>query len=206
MILSIYGRNQSGKTTLANMLVDECGFIKISFADALRKLVKSYFGIDTSWKVKESWDVFDTNYFEQLDKLFSVIEDKKGIKEEIKIKIMKSTTRYAAYRTTLEMIGTEVVRDIVIDEIWVAVLAYDILYQTSKGNNIVIDDMRFKNEYNLLKKLNAKLIRITSPFEEADNGHRSQKYIEKFKYDYIIENNKTKKVLLNKFKELKLDV
>jgi adenylate kinase family enzyme len=205
MIISIYGRNKAGKTTLADTLINEYGFVRLSFADALREIVKSYFGIDVSWKTDLSWNMYvDAKYIDGINKLFSNINGSDDIKRLVFDRVSKATTRYEAYRITMELIGTEVFRNLVLKDIWVAVLVFNVFKHLGEGKSIVVDDMRFDEEYAIFDKLNAIFIRIISPFEEPDNGHESQKCIELFKSHYTINNNKTKKELLKKFKDLNI--
>jgi hypothetical protein len=199
MIISIYGRNRAGKTTLADMLVSEYDFIKISFADALREMTQLFFGINISWKTDEEWLV-DFGYLDGLDRLFSIVKDKNNIKQLMIDKIKYATTKNQAYRITLELLGTEVFRKMVLNEIWCAIVVFDVVSLAGDNEHIVFDDMRFPNEFEVLNNLNTKFIRIISDYEEPEGEHESQKYIESFKSDYVIYNNGTKKDLLEKFK------
>jgi hypothetical protein len=201
MIVSIYGRNRAGKTTLADMLVSEYGFIKISFADALREITQLFFGINVDWKTDEEWSV-DFGYLEGLDKLFSIVKDKNNIKQLMIDKIKHATTKKQAYRITLELLGTEVFRKTVLNEIWCAIVVFDVVCFAGSNEHIVFDDMRFPNEFEVLNNLNTKFIRIISDYEEPEGEHESQKYIEGFKNDYVIYNDGTKKELLEKFKDI----
>lgn len=201
MILSIYGQNGAGKTTLATMLVDNYDFIKISFSDALRKATQTFFGINKDWKTDEEWLV-DYGYLEGLDRLFSIIKDKNNVKQLMIDKIKLATTKAQAYRTTLELLGTNVFSNMVLCDIWCAVAILDATHKASFGANVVFDDMRFLNERDVLNNLNAVFIRITAPFEEPVGTHESQKYVSDFKADYIIVNDGSKQELLEKFNRL----
>jgi hypothetical protein len=200
MIISIYGKNKAGKTTLADMLVSEYGFVKLSFADALRTITQLFFEINTEWKTDEEWSV-DYGYLEGLDRLFSVIKDRDNVKQLMIDKIKHAKTKNQAYRITLELLGTDVFRKTVLNDIWCAVAVFDVVYRAGFEQHVIVfDDMRFPNEYKALNNLNTKFVRITSPFEEPVGAHESQKYVSGFKEDYVIYNNGTKEELLKKFK------
>jgi hypothetical protein len=201
MIISIYGRNRAGKTTLADMLVSEHDFIKISFADALREITQLFFGINMGWKTDEEWLV-DYNYIDGLDRLFSIIKDRNNIKQLMLDEITKAKTKVQAYRITLELLGTEVFRKTVLNEIWCAIAVFDVVSLAGDNEYIVFDDMRFPDEYKVLNNLNTKFVRIISDYEEPVGDHESQKYVSGFKEDYVIYNDGTKKELLEKFKKL----
>jgi len=205
MIISIYGRIKAGKTTLSDMLVSEYGFVLLSFADALREIVKNYSGVDKSWKKNSAWNMHsDKKYIYGMNRLFSDIGDYYDVKMLFFDSVSKATTKHECYRITLELIGTEVFRNLVSKNIWVAILAFNTVKCLSKGKNIVIDDMRFDEEYSILNKLHSVFIKIESPFMESDNGHESQMYIDSFSYNYFINNDGTEKELLKKFKKLNI--
>ena len=67
-----------------------------------------------------------------------------------------------------------------------------------KGERIVIDDLRYENEYHFLTEQGAKLIRIErykslNPYKEELNDE-SENALDSFKFDYVIkeQNNGTK--------------
>jgi len=207
MIVSIYGRNNAGKTTLANMLVDKYNFVRLSFAGALREIVKSYFGIDNSWKTDTFWNMYsDKKYLTGVESLFSIINNANDIKYLMLNRVSKATTKRQAYRITMELVGTELFRNLILKDIWIAITVFNVFRYLGEGKNIVIDDMRFNNEYEVLSNLNAVFIKIVSPFEEPMGTHESQKYTDDFRKDYVIYNDGTKDDLFEKFKELNINV
>jgi len=62
MIIGITGRARSGKDTIANYLVHAHGFVRIAFADELKRMVNGLFG----WEEKHGWgslkDVVDPKF------------------------------------------------------------------------------------------------------------------------------------------------
>ena len=201
MIISIFGQNNSGKTILANMLASELGFVKLSFADALRTVAQIFFNIDISWKTDEEW-LADSSYSYGLDRLFSIVKDRNNIRQLMVNKIKQARTKDQAYRITLELLGTDVFRDMVLYNMWCAMAVFDTVCRASFGQHVVFDDMRFPNEYKVLSNLNTKFVRIISDYEEPVGEHESQKYVEGFKNDYVIYNNGTKDDLLGEFNKL----
>ena len=201
MIISIFGQNKAGKTTLANMLAVEFGFVKLSFAGALRTISQLFFNIDTSWKTNDEWSV-GYDYLDGLDRLFFIVKDKNNVKQLMIDKIKHAKTKKQAYRITLELLGTDVFRNTVLYDMWCAMAVFDVVYRASFGQHVVFDDMRFPNEYAVLSNLNTKFVRIVSDYEEPVGEHESQKHVEGFRNDYVIHNNGTKDGLLEKFKKL----
>jgi len=205
MIISIFGQNKSGKSTLANMISKEYDFVHISFADSLREISKILFGVDTNWKTDDPWSV-TFGYMDGINWLFSIIKSNDNVKQLFINRIKKATTKGEAYRITLEVLGTDIFRNLVLDDFWCAVATFAIVKNVALGKDVVIDDARFNNEYKVLGNLNAIFIRLISPFEEPVGEHCSQKHVSGFKEDYILNNNGTKEELLNKFERLNLNV
>ena len=205
MVVNIYGKNKSGKTTLANILEREYGFVKLEFAKAMREVIKIYFDVDTSWKVDSNWNLYsDDTYINGMNKFFLDVGNDFSLKALFFDRVRIATTKYECYRITLELIGTEVFRNLISKDIWVSILIFNTIKCLGKGNNVVIDDLRFDNEYFALSNLNSIFIKMESPFMEGNNGHESQKYIDSFVYDYFINNDGTKEDLLEKFNEFNI--
>lgn len=200
MILSIFGRNFSGKSTLAGLVAERHGFTRVSFADPLRKLVEDLFGITARWKVDEPWRV-DTDYLTALNRLSDTVPSLQWSK--IWERVREIRTKKEAYRTTMELVGTEIARDTLFGGTWTGVATYEILALVAAEKKVVIDDMRFRDEYHLLKRFGARMIRVYSEREERNNGHRSQGYIDDFEPDMSIWNNGTIDELWTKYKEIK---
>ena len=123
--------------------------------------------------------------------------------------IMKKMT----VREFLQKLGTEAMRDGLHTNVWVNALFSD--YNTDsfkesqdfvkkmpieemiiKRNNFeyhpswCITDMRFPNEYDAIKNKNGIVIRINRP-RVSVNDHSSEKALDNFKFDYVINNDGT---------------
>ncbi len=108
-------------------------------------------------------------------------------------------------RKLLQYEGTENGRDKYGEDIWIKyVEAWYKLYQSRGFDIIIIPDVRFKNEYNFIKKNNGIIFRIESPernekrlLEESINNanyneiknHISEIDLDNEHFDYIINNN-----------------
>lgn len=190
MIIGLLGFISSGKGTVG-MLLEQQGFVPLSFAGSLKDSVSVIFGwdrallegdTDESRKFRETVDSFWSNKFGK-----------------------EITPRYI-----LQIFGTEVCRNNLIDTIWIDSLERKIL----QYENIVITDVRFNNEIEFLKKLGANLIQVnrdtTTPYwydvysseihdMEYFENYAQNQGIHKSEYewlnnpgiDYIIENNST---------------
>lgn len=100
-------------------------------------------------------------------------------------------------REIFQYIGTDVFRK-VDDNYWV-----NIFKQSYQGNKIIIDDLRFNNEADVIKSLGGIIIKIVSnkKYVKVDDenilNHESENY--EINYDILIENNNSIEELLSQF-------
>jgi hypothetical protein len=139
MIIGICGLIGSGKDTVADILVQENNFKKLSFADKLKDGVSAVFGWDRvmlegnteksrAWREQE--DTFWTN----------------------------ETGRTITPRLVLQEFGTDCMRNGFYDGIWVSLVKQEI--QQNPNKNYVIPDVRFENEAKMLKSIGGDVWRI----------------------------------------------
>jgi hypothetical protein len=95
--------------------------------------------------------------------------------------------------------GTEIYRSKDVDY-WAK--EAEIAIKNSKADVVIVDDLRFKNEFNLMKHLNADIYRIVREgFEEANNAtHISETDLDNLILPVIVAKDRTE--LLNKLKNL----
>ena len=131
MIIGICGLIGSGKGTVADMLEQEHGFVKVSFADSLKDAVAAVFG----WPrhLLEGDSAESRSWREEVDTWWAK-----------RLSIPNLTPRWV-----LQYWGTEVLRRGFHDDIWVASIENK-LRDTSR--NYVIPDTRFPNEIDMIKR------------------------------------------------------
>lgn len=140
MIIAFCGFIGSGKDTAANYLVDNYNFEKDSFAKTLKDILSILFNWDRN--LLEGNTEESRIWRNQIDTWWSK-----------RLNIENFTPRWA-----MQHIGTNVFRNCFHDEIWVAILEN----RLNKSNkNIVISDIRFKNEMQLIKQLGGKIIKVS---------------------------------------------
>jgi hypothetical protein len=139
MILGVTGLIGSGKDTIADYLVTEHGFKRVSFAASLKDAVSAVFGWDREMlegttKASRAWrEEVDTWWAERL--------------------AMPELTP----RWVLQYWGTDVFRNHFHTDIWVASVENK-LRQTK--DNVVITDCRFANEVNAIKTAGGTTCRV----------------------------------------------
>lgn len=90
-------------------------------------------------------------------------------------------------RYTLQTLGTNWGRKMIGEEIWL----HQMGRYFGKPFNVVIDDLRFRNEYDFLRQHGAVIVRIDRPDAEApDQTHDSEKDWSAFEPDYTLVNDR----------------
>ena len=139
MIIGICGLIGSGKDTIADILVQEKNFEKLSFADKLKDGVASVFGWDR--QMLEGKTNSSRNWREKEDTFWT-----------------KETGRSITPRLILQEFGTDCMRQGFYDGVWVSLVKKHVLDNPHK--NFVIPDVRFENEANMIHSINGKVWRV----------------------------------------------
>ena len=192
MIIGICGLIGSGKDTIAEYLIQEHNYEKLSFADKLKDSVATMFDwdrelldgkTDTSRKWRESEDVYWT----------------------------QETGEQITPRYVLQLFGTECMRDGFYDGIWVSLTKKKIL--DNPGKNFVIPDVRFPNEAKMIYEIKGQVWRVkrgTDPAwfneyqtlgVEPKEVHPSEWAWANTKFTCILENNSTIEALKNQVQD-----
>jgi hypothetical protein len=134
MIIGVCGLIGSGKGTVADILVNQHGFQKVSFADSLKDAVSAVFG----WPryLLEGDTDHSREFREQTDQWWT---DKLGIPD-------------LTPRMILQQWGTEVCRDGFHTDIWIHSLERKL-----GSGNYVIPDTRFPNEIELIQRMGGQV-------------------------------------------------
>lgn len=132
-------RPQSGKTTLAAALAVQEDFVKISFADPLKSLSDRI--------------LLDLGYSPDQARLLN------RVYKEALIPEIGCTSRHIQ-----RSLGTEWGRDLIDQELWVKIWkarAWAAIKEGARG--IVVDDVRFQNEIQALKRIGAVSVFVNRP-------------------------------------------
>ena len=143
MIVGVVGFLGSGKGTAGDILIDQHGFTRISFADAVKDAVSTIFGWPRD--LLEGDTTISRNFREKKDDWWS---DKFGY---------EVTPRYM-----LQLMGTEAGRDVFNSDLWIHTVSrrIDIARKTDPNVKFVIPDVRFANEIDFIRKSGGHVIRV----------------------------------------------
>lgn len=141
MLIGICGLINSGKDTLANVLIEEYSFKKDSFASSLKDVLSILFNWDR--KLLEGDTEESRNWRNQIDTWWSN-----------KLNIPDFTPRKA-----MQLIGTDCIRNTFNNNVWVYTLLKR-LDLVKDNENIVITDCRFPSEINAIREKGGIIIRV----------------------------------------------
>ena len=176
MIIGLSGFAGSGKDTLAQMLAEREGFVKMSFAEPMRKML---YELNPIVQADEK-----RNFF----RLQTIIDD--GGWDFAK-------RNYKEIRELLQRLGTESGRNVLGENVWVDYLFEK--YESEGIKNLVIPDVRFPNEARKIWSNKGYLIRVVRSDTNAVNNHKSESSF--YEYDCIIKNDGTPEDMFNKYKQ-----
>lgn len=164
MIIGLSGKAGAGKDTVAGFLVWNHQFESIALADPMKKFCKEMFGFSREqlWGPSSARNAVDPRY---------------GISP----------------REALQKLGTEWGRACY-ENVWVdyAMKQAQFRLHSIACSGVVITDVRFKNEYDAIKKAGGRVWRIIRPssgLEGAAAAHASENDLtDDMEYDKVIDN------------------
>jgi hypothetical protein len=198
MLIGIVGFIGSGKGTVGDIL-EQKGFIKDSFAKPLKDAISVMFGwprdlLEGDTEVSRKW------------------------REEPDVYWSEKFNRTFTPREALQLMGTEAGRNVFHKDIWVISLL-----NRAKGKDVVVTDVRFKNEIEYIQNNGGIVVRIQRGKEPkwydvamlANQGypaalrtmnelniHQSERDWIGCEFNYTIDNNGTLQDLGNKVEEM----
>lgn len=181
-IIGITGRKFSGKDTLGNYFVEKKNYIRFAYADSLKNATKAIFDFTE--------EQLNGSLKETVDNFWNVTP-----------------------RQVLQFVGTDLFRnhcsELLPDigkNIWIQVVKRKITNKIKENPDakIIITDIRFENELNLIRELGGCIIKVKRDSIISNDNHESEKYIDDLYCDILVENNGTIEELYRKIDELKI--
>lgn len=166
MIIGLSGYAQSGKDTVANILVEKYGYKRIAFADPIRDLL---YEMDPPVPVGVGSEKH-------------VI----GLQNYIDVYGWDGAKQNPIVRSMLQNLGVGA-RKIFGDTFWV----YQALSDVAPQDKVVVSDVRFINEAEFIQGFKGQIWRIERLNTEAVNGHVSESEMTGYPVDQTFLNNGT---------------
>lgn len=175
MIIGLSGYAQAGKDSVGQVLVDEYGYKRYAFADALRGAI---YALNPIYDASIAYDLetgeASGRLFGRVQELVDFVgwDDAKVNNQEI--------------RRLLQAMGTEAGRKILGEDVWV-----NAVFNQVNEENVVITDARFPNEAQRVKAEGGFMVRVTRPGVQAVNNHPSEVSLDEWGFDLTIPNDGT---------------
>lgn len=186
LIIGLVGKKRHGKTTCAKYLENEYRFKRYAFARPLKTIVCNIvFG--TKWNeemddtLKKSTELIAIDFDELVSRLNAILKDNKlPLLSEDEYSLLQELAQKQPcsqlFRRALQIIGTEIFRKR--DEsFWIAQLIKSISLEPSTSK-IVVEDVRFMNEFDVLRDRNAFMIGLVNLNENSSDKHASERFID----------------------------
>jgi hypothetical protein len=193
-IITFSGRKESGKTELAKVCVSH-GYKLMSFATPLKNLICQLHGFNS---IEELNDKKNKPLGHGLDdEMYQKLSELTGIP----IEYCKNNTPYLNKESTgrdwLQIIGTNLIRSY--DKDWHVKHTLELLDNTTK---YVFDDVRFPNELDVMRELNAVSWFVVRPKTDNISNHFSENSLTmNYFLDHIIINDKSLDFILFRMEE-----
>lgn len=164
MIIGLTGYAQSGKDTVAKILVEQHGFTRIAFADKIREFLY------------ETNPMFD-----------SIAGEPMFVKARVDRDGWEEAKKSPHIRRLLQNSGVAA-RKLFGDDFWINQSLSGL--KLFGGTNYVITDVRFENEAEAIKKYDtSQLWRVKRNGVDPVNAHVSESQMDGYRVDQIITNN-----------------
>jgi Domain of unknown function (DUF4406) len=160
-LIGLSGYARSGKDTVADSLVSNYGYTKMSFADPMKKALLT------------------------LDPNIDFGEGRAYLSQAIKVGWDELKSNSSEIRPLLQKLGTEVGRNMWGEDFWVNAAINNI----PDGSKIVFADVRFPNEADAIKSLGGSVWRVERPGVGPANSHVSETALDEYSFNGTIDNS-----------------
>jgi hypothetical protein len=160
MIIGLSGYARSGKDTVAELLVLNYEFQRKAFADGIR---------------------------DALTALNPILHDGHRLNEIVQMYGWDIAKAKDEVRRLLQVMGTEVGRKLIHEDVWV----WRLFNQIDTDERIVIPDVRFPNEARMIKERGGEVWRINRHNHSAVNDHISERAMDNYMFDRVVYNDCT---------------
>lgn len=200
-IIAFAGRQRSGKTQLAKLLETEDGAQIITIAKYLKRLCCDILDIETIDKLNYLKDNKIKINVKPTSQWVTKISEATGIDSNHINKELNNVSLIVDIRQMLQVIGTDIIRKYKPD--WHIMQLKKEIRET-KSSLIVIDDVRFPNEYDAITRLGGRIffiIRTADITDKMISNHESETSLRWFDFDKnrIILNTETLEFLEDRF-------
>lgn len=187
-VIGFAGRMRNGKTQAALYLVDKYDYVKLSFAGALKELCAQLLNVD----INTLNDMKNDNipiHIEPDESWATIISKRIDVDKDIIAQDLVGIV-FKDVRDILQYVGTDIIRKH--KENWhVDILRSEIASLLEQGYRVVIDDVRFTNECDMIKEFGGEVYFVKRMGYNISSPHQSENVLDDdmFDYEHTIYNN-----------------
>lgn len=181
LIVLYSDRPQCGKSTAAEYLVREHGFVLVKCATILKNMARTFLlGLGYGEAAVESM-IEGPLKNEPLDRAYGLTP-----------------------RQIMQSLGTEFGRESIHKDIWASATAREVRRLLDEGHSVVVDDMRFDNEAEHFAEADphGSVIQIVRPDAPPSNGHSSDGALSPRYVDHYVYNDQSVEFLYRRMDAL----
>lgn len=174
-LIGLVGRKRSGKDSVADILAEH-GYRKAAFADPLRAMAAAINPLVGTGPLPG--DLFNPH-----PRRYNDVLDAIGYEAAKEL--------YPEVRRFLQVLGTDAVRELLGDDVWVD-LGNDRIYanDAAAGPPLAFTDVRFPNEAAIIKSNGGVIVRVARPSLPVDgDAHISETALDDYEEDYTVVND-----------------
>lgn len=181
--IGFMGYARSGKDTAGDHLVQAHGYRRVSFADPVRE---SLLALDP---------IIAADVYRYGDDHRDVCAEVTRLSHAVAARGWEGAKEVPEVRTLLQRHGTDAMRGVMGDDVWVNLAARRVVEARRAGKNVVVTDCRFPNEVRALREWGFRLVWVDRPGVEPVNGHVSEVGVSPHDATTVLLNNSSKVVL-----------
>lgn len=185
MLIGLGGKKTAGKDVVADHLVAAHGFVKLGMSDPLadslyilNPRIEIGHGLYSGDIVKEQFIPGQLYWYRDIVDVVGYVEAKTIIE----------------VRQWLQVLGTEVGRELLGEDVWVQAAKKSILAELNRGSSVVITGVRFSNELLMVESLGGFPVYVWRDLPQTDT-HPSENGLDKHNFEFVIRNTSTLEAL-----------
>lgn len=171
-VLGLVGHQGSGKDTVADLLVQSGGWVKLAFGDPVREALYAMNPV-----------IID-------EALPGGFADYRELVDDIGYETAKRT--YPEVRRMLQSFATDAVRDVIGQNTWIDLWKAKAREALAEGMRVVVPDVRFRNEVETIRFVGlsqSKIARVIRPGANGDDPHKGEQEAAMIPGDFPIRND-----------------
>lgn len=187
MWIALNAYASAGKDSLAQFFIEEHGFVKYAWADTLRiaaGILNPIVGVILDGELVDDYHALERVGWASV----RIVRYNDALAED---GYVAAKAKYPLFREFLQLLGTDVGRNLIEDNVWVDATIGRIERDGNADADIVFTDTRFPNEAEAVRSRGGYVVRIDRDGVGPANDHPSETSLDDYNFDARVQNNGT---------------